>query len=61
MEKIDFIVTWVDSTDPEWIKTYNHYRPEKPITEEITRPHTTLSLAKRSLATAMQLYSNVLK
>ena len=33
MEKIDFIVTWVDSTDPEWIKTYNHYRPEKPITD----------------------------
>ena len=33
MEKIDFIVTWVDSTDPEWIKAYNHYRPEKPITD----------------------------
>jgi hypothetical protein len=31
MEKIDFVVTWVDSSDPEWIKSYNHYRPEKPI------------------------------
>ena len=29
MEKIDFIVTWVDSNDPEWIKSYNHYRPEE--------------------------------
>lgn len=33
MEKIDFIVTWVDSNDPEWIKSYNYYRPEKPITD----------------------------
>ena len=33
MEKIDFIVTWVDSNDPEWIKLYNYYRPEKPITD----------------------------
>ena len=32
MEKIDFVVTWVDSNDPEWIKLYNHYRPETPIT-----------------------------
>lgn len=31
--KIDFIVTWVDSNDPEWIKLYNYYRPEKPITD----------------------------
>ena len=31
MEKIDFVVLWVDSTDPEWIASYNHYRPEKPI------------------------------
>ena len=31
--KIDFIVTWVDSNDPEWIKSYNYYRPEKPITD----------------------------
>ena len=30
-EKIDFVVPWVDSNDPEWIKSYNHYRPEKPI------------------------------
>ena len=29
--KIDFVVPWVDSNDPEWIKSYNHYRPEKPI------------------------------
>ncbi len=33
MDKIDFIVTWVDSKDPEWIKSYNHYRPERPITD----------------------------
>ena len=31
--KIDFVVTWVDSNDPEWVKSYNYYRPEKPITD----------------------------
>ena len=31
MEKIDFVVLWVDSNDPEWIALYNHYRPDKPI------------------------------
>lgn len=34
MEKIDFIVTWVDSTDPDWIKSYNHYRAQKTITDD---------------------------
>ncbi len=34
MEKIDFVVLWVDSNDPEWIASYNHYRPEKPITDK---------------------------
>ena len=34
LEKIDFVVTWVDSNDPEWIRSYNHYRPEKPITDD---------------------------
>lgn len=29
MEKIDFVVTWVDSTDPEWISQYNKYREKK--------------------------------
>lgn len=29
--KIDFVVLWVDSNDPEWIASYNHYRPEKPL------------------------------
>lgn len=36
MEKkqiIDFVVPWVDSCDSEWIKLYNYYRPEKPITD----------------------------
>ena len=31
MNKIDFVVPWVDSSDPEWIKLYNYYRPENPI------------------------------
>lgn len=31
MEKIDFVVPWVDCNDPEWIKQYNQYRPEKPL------------------------------
>lgn len=31
--KIDFVVPWVDSSDPIWIEQYNHYRPEKPITD----------------------------
>ena len=31
MEVIDFVVLWVDSNDPEWIASYNHYRPNKPI------------------------------
>ena len=26
MEKIDFVVTWLDSNDPDWQKQYNHYR-----------------------------------
>lgn len=30
-DKIDFVVPWVDSNDPEWIKLYNQYRPEKPL------------------------------
>lgn len=34
MEKIDFVVLWLDSTNPEWIATYNHYRPEKPIHDQ---------------------------
>lgn len=34
MEKIDFVVLWLDSNDPEWIKSYNHYRPEKPIQDK---------------------------
>lgn len=32
--KIDFVVLWVDSNDPEWIKLYNHFRPEKPIKDK---------------------------
>ena len=32
-ETIDFVVPWVDSNDPEWIESYNHYRPDKPITD----------------------------
>ena len=32
-ETIDFVVLWVDSNDPEWIESYNHYRPNKPITD----------------------------
>ncbi len=27
MEKIDFVVTWLDSTDPEWQKQYEFYKP----------------------------------
>jgi len=33
MHKIDFVVPWVDSSDPEWIKLYNYYRPDKPISD----------------------------
>ena len=33
MDKIDFVVPWVDCNDPEWIKSYNHYRPEKPLSD----------------------------
>lgn len=33
MEKIDFVVLWVDSSDPEWIKLYNQYRPENPLSD----------------------------
>ena len=25
-EKIDFVVTWLDSNDPEWQKDYNKYK-----------------------------------
>ena len=24
--KIDFVVTWLDSTDPKWQKQYEYYR-----------------------------------
>ena len=27
MEKIDFVVTWLDSNDPEWQKQYAHFKP----------------------------------
>jgi len=33
-EKIDFVVPLVDCNDPEWIKSYNYYRPNKPISDE---------------------------
>lgn len=29
MEKIDFVVTWLDSSDPEWIEQYNNFRKVK--------------------------------
>ncbi len=28
MEKIDFVVTWLDSVDPEWQKVYKKYKEE---------------------------------
>ena len=28
MDKIDFVVTWLDSTDPEWQESYFKYRPD---------------------------------
>ena len=33
MEKIDFVVTWVDDHDPAWRALYNQYRPEKPLSD----------------------------
>ncbi len=27
-QEIDFVVTWLDSSDPEWQKEYNHYKKE---------------------------------
>lgn len=33
MEKIDFVVLWLDSNDPDWIALYNQYRPDKPISD----------------------------
>lgn len=32
-QKIDFVVPWVDGSDPEWIKLYNYYRPDKPLSD----------------------------
>lgn len=34
MDKIDFVVPWVDCNDPEWIASYNRYRPEKPLSDK---------------------------
>lgn len=31
MNTIDFVVLWVDSNDPNWIASYNQYRPDKPL------------------------------
>lgn len=28
MEKIDFVITWVDSNDPAWQKEFNAYLPQ---------------------------------
>lgn len=28
MEKIDFVITWVDGNDPEWIYEFNKYTPD---------------------------------
>ena len=27
MNKIDFVMIWVDNNDPEWQKSYNQYKP----------------------------------
>lgn len=29
MSKIDFVITWVDGNDPEWLKQKNEYNPNK--------------------------------
>lgn len=34
MDKIDFVVLWLDSNDPEWIELYNQYRPNKPVQDQ---------------------------
>ena len=26
--KIDFVITWVDGADPEWLKEKKHYLPD---------------------------------
>ena len=28
-EKIDFVILWVDGSDPEWLKEKNQYSEEK--------------------------------
>lgn len=28
--KIDFVISYLDSTDPEWIAKYNLYKSENP-------------------------------
>lgn len=32
-QKIDFVVPWLDSSDPAWIEQYNQYRPDAPISD----------------------------
>lgn len=35
MEKIDFVITWVDCNDPEWQKEFNTYLPKNHNTNDI--------------------------
>lgn len=35
MDKIDFVVPWVDSNDPAWIESYNYYRQDKTILDKV--------------------------
>ncbi len=39
MSDIDFIIPWVDGSDPEWLSSYNRYAPaEKRISHADAEP-----------------------
>lgn len=35
MEKIDFVITWVDSNDPAWQKEFKTYLPQSQYTDDV--------------------------
>ena len=37
MNKIDFVITWVDGADPKWLKEKSQYTPDKDNDANINR------------------------
>jgi hypothetical protein len=38
MEKIDFVITWVDGSDPKWLAEKNKYENVRSTLSRVTAP-----------------------